>query len=62
MLDTITVIAHSATSSTQRMALIDQATMAMRSAEASVVEGNDLRDIRRRFAFAASALLDAHDS
>jgi uncharacterized membrane protein len=61
MLDTITVIANSTTSSSQRDALANQATMIMRSAEESVAEENDLDDIRRRFESAMAPLIRASD-
>jgi uncharacterized membrane protein len=57
MLDTIRVVANSTTSLTQREALASQAAMIMRSAERSVVEENDLNDIRRRFESAMDSLV-----
>jgi uncharacterized membrane protein len=49
MLDTISVVANATSTQLQRNALIDQAQMIMRSADVSVVEINDLDDIRLRF-------------
>jgi uncharacterized membrane protein len=61
MLDTIGVVANSTTSSSQRDALAEQAAMIMRSAEQSVVEENDLIDIRRRFDAAMASLVGESD-
>jgi uncharacterized membrane protein len=61
MLDTIRVVANSTTTSSQRDALAEQATMIMRSAERSVVEENDLIDIRRRFDAAMNSLVGESD-
>ncbi len=62
MLDTIRVVANSTTLPLQRAALANQATMIMRSADASVVEENDLHDIRRRFDAAMAALTRGDDA
>jgi uncharacterized membrane protein len=62
MLDTIRVVANSTTLPSQREALADQATMIMRSAERSVVEENDLNDIRRRFESAMESLVRESDA
>jgi uncharacterized membrane protein len=62
MLDTIRVVANSTTSSLQRDALANQATMIMRSADRTVVEENDLEDIRRRFDAAMASLVRDSDA
>jgi uncharacterized membrane protein len=62
MLDTITVVANSTTTSPQRDALANQATMIMRSADESVEEQNDLEDIQRRFDIAMAALRRESDA
>jgi uncharacterized membrane protein len=57
MLDSISVVANSTTSQSQREALLDHAQMIMRSAESSVGEANDLNDIRARFDRAMASLI-----
>jgi uncharacterized membrane protein len=56
LLDTLRVIAVSATTSQQRAVLLRQAQMVLRSAESSVIEENDLVDVRSRYRYALASL------
>jgi uncharacterized membrane protein len=56
LLDTLRVIAVSATTSQQRAVLLRQAQMVLRSAESSVNEENDLVDVRSRYRYTLASL------
>lgn len=56
LLDTLRVIAVSATTSQQRAVLLRQAQMVLHSAESSVNEENDLVDVRSRYRYTLASL------
>ncbi len=57
ILDSISVVAASTTTVAQREVLLRQAQMVWRSADGSILEPNDLNDVRRRFERAQLALV-----